>query len=95
MGLYFRGWRHLLDRQPTVYGTTLWLQTESHTDSVAIFLTQRSLDPSVVDNLPLPRYYSPIMGSDRVQRQLDRLLDGAEQASFPSTTHPTSFANGR
>jgi len=35
----------------------------------------------IVDNPPPRRYYSPIMASERVQRQIDRLLDEAEQAS--------------
>ncbi len=33
-----------------------------------------------MDNPLFHRYYSPIMASDRVQRQIDRLLDGAEEA---------------
>ena len=29
---------------------------------------------------PIHRYYSPIMASERTQRQIDRLLDEAEEA---------------
>ncbi len=34
----------------------------------------------MVDKLPPPDYYPPIMASDRVQRQIDSLLDEAEAA---------------
>jgi thioredoxin-like negative regulator of GroEL len=33
-----------------------------------------------MDKTSARRYYSPIMASDRIQRQLDRLLDEAEEA---------------
>ena len=33
-----------------------------------------------MDKLPAPTYYFPIMASERLQRQIDRLLDEAEEA---------------